>query len=136
MFCLKCGKEATDNAAFCAGCGTGLTGGQPAKKTRWSTAAGILDIVAGGFSILSLVFTLIVMLFVMHVGGEVQGGFVLLFPIGGAVMSILAIVGGIFALRRKNRAMALAGATGAALTLSPFGVAALVLTVMGRNEFD
>jgi hypothetical protein len=136
MYCPNCNKETVENAMFCAGCGAGLTGGQPAKKTRWSTAAGILDIVAGVSYILGLVFAVTVMLFVMHVGGEVQGGFVLLFPIGGAVMSILAIVGGIFALRRKNRAMALAGATGAALTLSPFGVAALILTVMGRDEFE
>ncbi len=135
MFCPKCGKETTENAIFCAGCGAGLTGVQTAQKTRFSTAAGILDIVAGGFSLFSLVFVAIVLL-VMVADDEGVPGFLLLIPLGLAVMSVLAIVGGIFALRRKSWAMALTGAIAATLTSSLLGVAALVLTVMSRDEFE
>jgi len=77
------------------------------------------------------------MLLVMHVGGEVEaesGWFILpaLMVIGG----ILAIVAGILLLRRKKRAAAVAGAVGATLTLSPVGIAALVLTIVARREFE
>jgi uncharacterized membrane protein YozB (DUF420 family) len=138
LFCSKCGKETVENAAFCASCGASLAGGQPPrKKTNLSLAAGILDIMAGGFCVLSLIFMVALMLFVIGVGGEVQADFASLFPAGAAVIcSILAIVGGILVLRRKNRAMAFTAAIGAALTLSPFGVAALVVTVMARNDFE
>jgi ABC-type proline/glycine betaine transport system permease subunit len=52
------------------------------------------------------------------------------------ISGIVAIVAGILLLRRKRRAAAFAGAIGATLTLNPVGVAALVFTVMARDEFE
>ncbi len=137
MFCTKCGKETTDNAALCTGCGAEMTRRQMAQKTWLSTTAGILDIVAGSLVPLSFVFPIAAMLLVMHEGGEVEaesGWFILpaLMVIGG----ILATVAGILLLRRKKRAAAIAGAVGATLTLSPVGIAALVLTIVARREFE
>jgi len=137
MFCTKCGKETTDNAALCTGCGAEMTRRQLAQKTWLSTTAGILDIVAGSLVPLSFVFPIAAMLLVMHEGGEVEaesGWFILpaLMVIGG----ILATVAGILLLRRKKRAAAIAGAVGATLTLSPVGIAALVLTIVARREFE
>jgi|GEM_PF-1703354 len=137
MFCTKCGKETTDNAALCTGCGAEMTRRQMAQKTWLSTTAGILDIVAGSLVPLSFVFPIAAMLLVMHEGGEVEaesGWFILpaLMVIGG----ILATVAGILLLRRKKRAAAIAGAVGATLTLSPAGIAALVLTIVARREFE
>lgn len=123
---------------FCAGCGASLAGGQPAKKkAHLSLAAGILDIVAGGFSILSAAFMGAIMLFMLYVGGEIDvdaGSYV----ISGMTLisGIVAIVAGILLLRRKSRAMAITGAVGSTLTLSPFGVAALVVTIIARKEFE
>ena len=137
MFCSKCGKEASENAAFCASCGAGLTDGHPAKKTRWSTAAGILDIVAGSLVPLYFVFPIAAMLFIKHRGGVVEygsGWFVL--PAVMVISGIVAIVAGILLLRRKRRAAAIAGAKGATLTLNPVGVAAMVFTVIARREFE
>jgi hypothetical protein len=136
LLCSKCGKETIGNAAFCVGCGAELTGKRPAKDAPLILAAGILDTVAGGLCILSFVFMAIV-LFVVDRGNDVQlVNVTLILPgvmvIGGAV----AVLAGIILLRRKNRAAAIAGAAGATLTLSPFGVAALVVTVMARNEFE
>jgi hypothetical protein len=127
MFCPKCGKEATENATFCAGCGASLTGGQPARKTRFSTAAGIVEIVAGGCT---AVFAIIVLII-----GELPAWFVL-FPIAMAITSTLAIIGGICALRRKNRAMALTGAIAVVGPSSILGIAAVVLNIMARDEFE
>jgi hypothetical protein len=137
MFCTKCGKETTDNAALCTGCGAEMTRKQLAKKTWLSTTAGILDIVAGSLVPLSFVFPIAAMLLVMHEGGEVEadsGWFIL--PAFMVIGGILAMVAGILLLRRKKRATAIAGAVGATLTLSPVGIAALVLTIVARREFD
>ena len=137
MFCTKCGKETTDNAALCTGCGAEMTRKQMAKKTWLSTTAGILDIVAGSLVPLSFVFPIAAMLLVMHEGGEVEaesGWFIL--PAFMVIGGILAIVAGILLLRRKKRATAIAGAVGATLTLSPVGLAALVLTIVAKREFE
>src|ERR1035437_10169796 len=46
-----------------------------------------------------------------------------------------AIIGGIFALRRKRWGLALAGGIGALLTSPPLGIIAMILLFSGRNEF-
>lgn len=135
MFCSKCGKEAPENAVFCASCGAGLTGGQPAKRTNWSTAAGIIDIAAGGFSLVSLLFVA-VFLFVIAGSEEEMPFFIALIPLAMVIPGVLAIVGGIFALRRRSWVMALIGSIALVVTSSLPGIAALVLTVMAKDEFE
>jgi uncharacterized membrane protein HdeD (DUF308 family) len=136
LYCSKCGKETTADALFCAGCGAGLTGGQPSKKkTQLSLAAGIIDIAAGGFSLVSLLFVA-AFLFVMAEGDEGMPFFLVLIPLAMVVPGVLAIVGGIFALRRRSWVMALIGSIALVVTSSLPGVAALVLTVMARDEFE
>ena len=137
MFCTKCGKETTDNAALCTGCGAEMTRKQMAKKAWLSTTAGVLDIVAGSLVPLCFVFPIAAMLFIKHRGGIVDadsGWFIL--PAVMVIGGILAIVAGILLLRRKKRATAIAGAVGATLTLSPVGLAALVLTIVAKREFE
>ena len=135
MFCPKCGEETTENVTFCVTCGAGLTGGRPTGKKGLSTAAGILDIAAGGFSILSLIGMVGMMLFMVSVDGEID------VDAGSYVMSgitlvsgLVAIVAGILLLRRRSRAIAITGAVGSTLTLNPVGVAALVVTIIARRE--
>ena len=138
MFCSKCGKETTEDGAFCAGCGASLTGGQPAKKkTQLSLAAGIIDIAAGGFSLVSLLFV-VVFLFIMAGSEEEMPLFVLLIPLAMLIPGVLAVVGGIFALRRRSWVMALIGSIAliATSSMSIPGIAAVVLTVMARDEFE
>jgi len=132
LFCSKCGKEAPENAVFCAGCGASLTGGQLAKKTKWSTAAGIVDIVLGGFSAVSII--LVLMVAIIMVGGFPI--YIVLGILAFAVMGLLAVVGGIFALRRKHWGIALAGAIVLVPASSLLGIAAVVLTVMAKDEFE
>ncbi len=134
MFCSKCGKENTEGALFCAGCGAGLMGGQLVKKTKWSTAAGIIDIAAGGFSLVTLLF-MTVFLFIVAGSDEVPP-FLALIPLVMLIPGVLAIVGGIFALQRRSWVMALIGSIALIVTSSIPGVAALVLTVMARDEFE
>jgi membrane protein DedA with SNARE-associated domain len=113
------------------------------KKTGLSTAAGILDIVAGVFTILSvfcmLFFVAALKSFVEGLGEEfqVESDFASLIVPGVTVIGgIVAIVAGILLLRKKNRTRAIVGAVGSTLTLSPLGVAALVVTIVARREFE
>jgi hypothetical protein len=138
LFCSKCGRETSDGAAFCAGCGASLVGGQPPnKKTQLSLAAGIIDIAAGGFSVVSML-GVVVFLFIMAGSEEEMPFFVMLLPLAMLVPGVMAIVGGIFALRRRSWVMALIGSIALIVTssMSIPGVAALVLTVMAREEFE
>jgi hypothetical protein len=135
LFCSKCGRETTEDVAFCAGCGASLAGGQPsAKKKYLSLAAGIIDIAAGGFSLVSLLFVAIVMVVVAG-DGEIPL-FMALIPLAMVIPGVLAVVGGIFALRRRSWVMALIGSIALVVTSSVPGIAAVVLTVMARDEFE
>ena len=53
-----------------------------------------------------------------------------------AVLGVLAIVGGIYALKTKTWGLALAGSIGAVLTGRLLGVIALIFTVLGRKDFE
>lgn len=140
MFCYRCGSETTENTLYCHWCGARVPGVQTVEKKGLSTAAGILDIAAGGFSILSFIGMAGIMLFMVSVGGEIDvdaGSYVMsgISLIGGLV----AIVAGILLLRRRSRAMAITGAVGSTLTLltlNPVGVAALVVTIIARRDFE
>jgi hypothetical protein len=48
----------------------------------------------------------------------------------------LAIIGGVCALRRKNWAMALVGSIAVIWPTSVVGIAAVVLNIMARDEFE
>ncbi|MCJ7605635.1 MAG: hypothetical protein MUO19_06335, partial [Dehalococcoidales bacterium] len=51
-------------------------------------------------------------------------------------LTAAAVIGGIEALRRKHWGLALTGAVIAALPFSLFGVAAVILVVLSREEFE
>jgi hypothetical protein len=131
MFCPKCGKETIENATFCANCGASLAGGQPAKKRILSTIAGIVEIVAGGLTALVAIVYVVAML----VTDSLPSWYVL-FPIITVILSALAIIGGVCALRRRNWALALTGAIAVIWPTTVVGIAALVLTIMAKDEFE
>ena len=136
MFCLKCGKETAGNPTYCPGCGARLSEGPAAKKTGFSTVAGVLDIIDGSLKLLGGVGLTIVIIGIM-VGDEEGDALAILLAITIplAVLGILAIAGGISALQRKSWGLALAGAIAAALPFSLLGIAALILTALSRKEF-
>jgi len=109
-----------------------------AKKTWMPTTAGILDIVAGSFGLIfSLMFVFMggilravpdVPPFMGPVFMGMAGPFI--------ILSILAIVGGIYALQRKIWGLALAGSIAAFFPSWPLGAAAIVFTALSKNEFE
>ncbi len=118
------------------------------EKTWKPTVAGILDIVAGVFSlfgILGLVFFALGVAKFMEFGGAdafgvfMPGNLTILIW-GGvaflAITGILAVVGGIYALQRKNWGLALTGSIAASLPSSLLGILAIIFTAMSRDEFE
>ncbi|HEX75976.1 MAG TPA: hypothetical protein G4O12_05245 [Dehalococcoidia bacterium] len=97
------------------------------EKTRKPTVAGILDII-------SAVFVLVQVLGPLLQWHSLEAR--ILLPII-VIIGILAIVGGIYALRRKIWGLALAGAICATLSQFTFflGIAAIILTVVSKKEF-
>lgn len=110
------------------------------NKTWKPTTAGILSIVAGAFGVIAgiLVAT------IGAIGGGILGEFGLPFigrlavtaTAAPLVLSAVAIVGGVYALKRRVWGLALAGGI-CALLIPPFilGILAIIFVAMGKDEF-
>ena len=101
--------------------------------------AGIFIIVSEGFKLFALLglsiisFFIVIPLFIIPVDTLT----IVLFGILPAVvLTAVAVAGGIFALRRKRWGLALAGAIIATLPFSVFGLAAIILLILSRDEFE
>ena len=58
------------------------------------------------------------------------------FGVVGILVSILAIIGGVYGIKKKNWGLALAGAIAGVITFFPCGVVAVIFTSMSKPEFD
>ncbi len=117
-------------------------------KTWKPTVAGILAIVAGAGGV--IVWTLIILgVFIFLIASSTSGGmnlpilhsklipvWVALLAIPFMALSILAIVGGVFALHRRIWGLALAGSIGALFCSTVLGVVAIIFTVLSKDEFE
>ena len=56
-------------------------------------------------------------------------------PIPSLIIAVLALVGGIFALRRKNWVWSLTGSVAATLSFLLLGVPAIILIALSKDEF-
>lgn len=150
-FCPNCGARFMSGTSFCPGCGAPTTtlteictkcGARVTKKTgsAWQTlTAGILDLLAGITGV------------IWGIAVAVVGGLLTFFAKGvgaawggvAAALSIVAIVGGVYALRKKHWGLALAGSICVLIAgiflLSPpiitFAIAAIVITILGKRQF-
>ena len=118
------------------------------KNSGKPIAAGVLNIIAGVLGIIGAIGMFIGFSFITNywnIGGvefefEAFPHFVENITLGLAVPSliiaILALVGGIFAVQRKQWGLALAGSIAAILSLFPLGIASTVLTAISKEEFE
>jgi len=106
------------------------------EKTWKPTTAGILTIVAGVLNLIAGI--------VMAALGETIGLLAGIWGLGAAigapliVLGLVAIAGGVFALRRRIWGLALAGAI-CALFPPPvivLGILSIIFVAMGRKEFE
>jgi hypothetical protein len=109
--------------------------------------AGILDIVAGALGIFGGFFLVLWLAFVPYMtsgpGTELHYfpmRIMMLFMLPWAFImfagGVLAVVGGIYALKSKRWGLALAGSIGAVFSQLALGVVALIFTVMGKDHFE
>jgi hypothetical protein len=153
-FCMNCGAKPMAGTNFCPGCGAPTTpmteictkcGVRVAGKAAAATGgawmpvtAGILDLVVG---VPSLIIGII---------WAIVGGFLTFFIAGlgallGApmiILSIVAIVGGVFAISKRAWGFALAAAICGFIVGLPLvapaillGIPAIVFTALGRGQF-
>jgi hypothetical protein len=112
-----------------------------AKNNSWMPlTAGILDIICGAWGLFFSLILLFLSQFIMALAKmpAAVGPIFAVLAIPMALLAILAIVGGVYALKRKIWGLALAGSIGA--LFSPYfwllAITAIVLTAMSKKEFD
>jgi len=110
------------------------------SKTKKPIIGGILTIISGALGILGTISYAIGL-------GDVGSGFgkgdmppfvpsiIFGMPIPSLIIALLALVGGIFAIRRKNWRWSIAGSIAAALSLILLGIPAIVLIAISKDEF-
>ncbi|MFW6117981.1 MAG: hypothetical protein ACOC6R_00625 [Chloroflexota bacterium] len=146
-FCMNCGAKPMAGTSFCPDCGAQTTpltkvctncGAQVSKTMKgetWKpTAAGILCIIAGVIGLITGI--------VVAVAGGIGGAFIgmaWLSAVGAPLITlgIVAIVGGIYALRRRLWGLALAGSICALVgPWALLGILAIVFVSLGKDEFE
>jgi hypothetical protein len=115
------------------------------EKTWKPTTAGILTIIAGFLGLLIAIAVAVGLGIAGTLAGMIPGfpgaGFLALIAIPGIILSIVAIVGGIYALMRRLWGLALAGAICALLFTLPFlgwilAILAIIFVSLGKGEFE
>jgi len=120
------------------------------EKTWKPTTAGILSIVAGAFGVIGGIRLAMIGTIVGRLLGVIplpDLTSIILPALGGIIgalaaillaLGIVAIIGGIYALKRRKWGLALAGAICALLIPPPFalGILAIIFVAMGKREFE
>ena len=120
-------------------------------ETTWKpVVAGILDIIVGVFNLIGMFLIIIVIVAIgsgmlalsafiniipMWLSGILQGVLIIIAVLLG-VFSALPLIGGIYAVQRKNWGLALAGSIVAILSSTPLGIVSTVLVALAKNEFE
>ena len=104
------------------------------KRTWRGTWAGILTIIGGATGIGLGAYVVIIGAPARALIQEMTG-FDAIMGTPEIASGIVAIVGGIFALKRRVWRLALAGAILAIISMPPFGIPATIFVLKGRKEF-
>lgn len=97
------------------------------RKTAMPVVAGIFNIVIGSFCILGVLILTIVAIIALP--------FIALIAIPALAIGIISLLGGIYGVQRRFWGWALAGSITTTLVSNVFGIAAIVLTAVSKNEF-
>jgi len=117
------------------------------KRTWMPTVAGILDIISAALKLLT-VFGLVIGIAALEANPyiditDLSGGVPLsitamlwTLAASSTVFGMLALVGGIYALKRKKWSLALAGSVAALLPTGVLGIIAIILVALSKDEFE
>jgi len=111
--------------------------------------SGILSIVSGSLGFLGFLVIILAVLFFTFFPSDLTGGsgleqsmitvMVIVYSISGLItlaLSILAIIGGVYSLKRKNWPLSLTAAIAGVLVFFPTGIPAVIFISMGKQEFN
>jgi hypothetical protein len=138
-FCPACGAPTTPMTEICPKCGARVAGKAVTTGGAWMPlTAGILDLIVGVPSLVTgMIFAVVGGFLTFFIAGL---GAILGAPI--VILSIVAILGGVFAIRKKVWGLALAGAICGFVVGLPFvapaillGIPAIVFTALGKGQF-
>ncbi|MAG14715.1 MAG: hypothetical protein CL874_02375 [Dehalococcoidales bacterium] len=120
-------------------------------ETTWKPiVAGILNMIVGTFNLLGMLIIIVVLVAIgsgilalssvmnlipLWLSGIAQGLLVII-AILLAIFSAIPLMGGIYAVQRKNWGLALAGSIVAILSSIPVGITSTVLVALAKNEFE
>ncbi len=120
--------------------------------SKYSQIGGIMSIISGALGVLTGIGMAVGMVLLFRVfmrnipyagpgpmPGEIFDVMMYIYIAMGAVMVLIgvgAIVGGVFALKRKHWGWALAGSIAASMAFYPSGIAAIIFTCLGKAEFE
>ena len=119
--------------------------------TNYAKIGGILSIISGGFSILWLIMAVLMMVMMWSFTnpayydfrnappGNVMTIMMVFYGVMafiGLLVGALAVVGGIYGIRKKIWGLALAGAIAGTLVFFPAGIVAIIFTALGKPEYD
>lgn len=123
--------------------------------SHYAKTGGILTIISGAFALFYMAMSALYIIFIQFAATQMRNQpltrgqsnlppevvliFTIVFASVGlffALTGALAITGGIFALKKKQWTVALAGAIAGALLLFPCGIAGTILVSLGRQEFQ
>ena len=120
------------------------------ETTRKPVVAGILNIIVGVLNFLGTFFIIIVLVAIgsgilalsafinimpIWLSGIAQG-LLIIIAILLAIFSVLPLIGGIYAVQRKNWGLALAGSIVAIFSSAPLGIASTILVALAKDEFE
>jgi hypothetical protein len=110
------------------------------QKTALPVVAGILSLVSGGLRLLGVLGILIASLFIVYSPRFPTRVHPVLILVGVGIFliitGVLAVVGGIYTLHRRNFGLSLAGAIASLLPFNLLGVASVVLLALSKKEFE
>jgi DNA-directed RNA polymerase subunit RPC12/RpoP len=137
--CLGCGRQIPVTAYACQYCGKPVFQ-QPKPQTNYGTVGGIFCILSG---VLGLITGVVIMVFGFMLFNLFGASYVVVCGVIMVIFSLIAILGGIFAIQRRSYPMAIVGSIFALLVGFPaffigfiFGIIALIFVILAKHEFD
>jgi hypothetical protein len=145
VFCANCGRELLGTQLVCPYCGASIMGSSGVGKaetaggTCMPLTAGILDIIVGAIGVIfgivvatlgTLAGGLVAVLGLPAIGWIVAGAAAIPLAVG-----TVAIIGGIYASKRRIWGLALAGSI-CSLIVWFLGIPAIVFTALGKSHFE
>jgi hypothetical protein len=106
-------------------------------QTALPTIAGILCIITGTIELMGFIFVASYYI-IREISSTVGIGIADIFGATGGLFAILgsmAVLGGVYALRRDNFVLSMAGAIVALLPCNLLGLAAIILLALSKEEF-